>query len=109
MWCEAGFEPDRFWIQTPYHFQLAMRGVRRKLEAAAEASLRQAWWTGAFAGLTQSKDGLKPLSHYLGQAGETKMEPDQMLAAFQSMEARGMPIAVRKISRSAGSGETTDG
>lgn len=99
MWCQSGFDPDSFWHQTPLHFQLAMRGVRKRLTAAAEASLREAWWGGAFAGLTQSKGGLKPLNHYLRKNSERRMAPDAMLAAFQSMEARGAPMSIRKFTR----------
>lgn len=98
MWCQAGFEPDRFWEQTPRHFQLAMRGARKRISNAADSQLRQAWWTGAFTGLTQSKDGLKPLKHYL-RRGPQRKTPAQLHRMFKSMQARGMPMTIRKVCR----------
>lgn len=97
MWCRADFEPDLFWHQTPLHFRLAMRGVRQRLSAEADAHLRQAWWSGAFAGLTQSKGGLKPLEHYLRRSEQRRRTPADLHAVFQSMQAHGAPMTIRKV------------
>lgn len=99
MWCQSGLDPERFWEQTPYHFQLVMRGIRKRLTSESEDRLRQAWWGGAFAGLTQSKGGLKPLDHYLRRPSQARMKPKTMLDAFHSMKAQGMPMTIRRVRR----------
>lgn len=85
MWCEVpGLDPDAFWHQTPRHFQIVMRSVRRRLKDEAEGQISQAWHTGAFTGATQSKGGLKPLDHYLRRAPR-QMTAEEMLATMQSL------------------------
>ena len=61
-----------------------MRGVRKRLKAQAEDQIAQAWQTGAFTGATQSKQGLKPLNHYLKRP-EQKMSHAEMLANMQAL------------------------
>ncbi|MGT2515124.1 hypothetical protein ACVOMT_13650 [Sphingomonas panni] len=39
MWCEAEFDPDSFWRQTPCSFQAAMRGRERARAAQAKAMM----------------------------------------------------------------------
>lgn len=80
-------DPDAFWHQTPRHFQLVMRGVRRKLKGESENRLAQAWQTGAFTGATQSKGGLKPLDHYM-RGPMRRMLPDEMLAVMHALAGR---------------------
>lgn len=100
MWCQAGFDPDQFWHQTPSHFQLTMRGVRKRLSAEADARLRQAWWGAAFGGLTQSKGGLKPLEHYLKPtAARPRSTPADLHDVLRRMQAHGVPMMIRKVRR----------
>lgn len=53
MWCEAGFDPDSFWQQTPWSFQAAMRGRERARASQAKAlmigSVQDAYYGEAFA------------------------------------------------------------
>lgn len=85
MWAQAGFSPDTFYQQTPRHFQLAMRGVRKRLETEAKIRTLQAYETGAFAGLAQHGK-LKALKHYTRQ-GQAQ-SPREMAAAIQALGAR---------------------
>lgn len=87
MWAEAGQNLDSFWGLTPHHFQVVMRGVRRRMKAEAENRTAQAWQTGAFTGATQSKGGLKPLRHYLKQEPQP-MSAAAMLANMRSLVGR---------------------
>lgn len=87
MWCQAGQSPDAFWHQTPRHFQILMRGVRKRMKIESESRVAMAWQTGAFTGATQSKGGLKPLEHYLRRPPR-KMTPKEMLANMQSLAGR---------------------
>ncbi len=87
MWIEAGQIADAFWQQTPRSFQFAMRGIRRRMKADAENRTAQAWQTAAFVGSTQSKGGLKPLSHYLKRPA-IKMSDAEMLANMRALAAR---------------------
>jgi hypothetical protein len=97
MWVQAGFEPDTFWPQTPRHFQLAMRGTRKRLESEAEARTAMAYEAGAFAGLAQHGK-LKALKHYTRKKAE--QSPREMLAAIRSMGAKSN-MQVRRVERSA--------
>lgn len=64
-WVECGFDPDAFWHQTPLSFQTALRGVRARREHESKAATALAWQFAVFNGIRQSKQGLKPLDHYL--------------------------------------------
>jgi hypothetical protein len=86
MWIEAGFAPDAFYIQTPRHFQLAMQGVRARLESEADARLSLAWSTGAFSGAA-SAGKLKPLRHYIKKPPR-KMSAKEMLANMNMLATR---------------------
>lgn len=86
MWIEAGFSPDTFYSQTPRHFQLAMEGVRKRLESEAETRLANAWSTGAFSGAANNGK-LKPLKHYLRKPAR-KMDPREMLANMKLLASR---------------------
>lgn len=86
MWAEAGQNMDTFWDLPPRHFQHVMRGVRKRLKAEHEASVTQAWQTGAFTGATQSKGGLKSLDHYLKRPPR-KMTHAEMMANMEALAA----------------------
>lgn len=96
MWVQAGFSPDSFWQQNPKSFQLTMRGIRKRLEIESEARIAQAWHTGAFTGMTQSKGGLKPLKNYIRKPIRAQ-KPNDMLAALKAHQAAGANMTIRKI------------
>lgn len=83
MWIHAGFSPDTFWDQTPRHFQLAMRGVRKRLEAEYEARLSQAHDTAAFFLLAQNNK-LKAKSHYLPKPERQQATTADILNYFKA-------------------------
>jgi hypothetical protein len=93
MWVQAGFPPDTFWPQTPRNFQLAMKGVRRKLEGEAQARTALAYESGAFAGLAQAGK-LKRLEHYTRKS--KAQTPREMAAIIQSLGARSN-MKIRRI------------
>jgi hypothetical protein len=95
MWAQAGFEPDAFWAQTPRHFQLAMRGVRKRLEIDSETRTQQAWETGAFGAAAQAGK-LKALSHYLRKPGR-RQTPQEMLAVMRSFQSKGAKMSIKRI------------
>jgi hypothetical protein len=86
MWIHAGFGPEVFWAQTPRHFQLAMQGVRKRLEGEHDERLEHAWQTGAFSGAA-SAGKLKPLKHYQRRAPR-KMSNTEMLANMRILADR---------------------
>ena len=86
MWAQAGFRPDDFWRQTPLHFQLVMRGVRKRMEGEASAKRMQAYETGAFAGLAHHGK-LKAFNHY-SQEPQRKMSAKEMLANMKILASR---------------------
>lgn len=96
MWCQSGQNPDAFWHQTPLHFQILMRGVRKRLKVEADDRLAQAWHTGAFTGATQSKRGLKPLPHYLREK-KANTNPGDVIAALKTWKAAGAQISLRRV------------
>lgn len=87
MWAEAGQNLDAFWELSPRHFQHVMRGIRRRLTAGHDQRITQAWQAGAFAGLAQSKGGLKPLDHYLRRPPR-QMSAEEMLSTMQAFADR---------------------
>lgn len=95
MWTQAGFAPDSFWIQTPRHFQLAMKGVRARMEMDAKARTAQAYEGGAFAGLAHHGK-LKALTHYTGK--EMTQTPRQMAATIQAMGSKSN-MKIRRLDR----------
>lgn len=86
MWAQSGFDPDAFWHQTPLHFQLVMRGVRKRLENEAEGRTAQAYEAGAFSGLA-SNGKLKALDHYTKKPSR-KMTNKEMLANMKMLAKR---------------------
>ena len=62
---------------------------------------RQAWWTAAFTGLTQSKGGLKPLRHYLGSKPRRRA-PAELHEVFRRAKAAGLPITITRRKRTDG-------
>ena len=99
LWSDAGQSEDRFWQQTPASFRAVLDGVRKRLERERESSLRHAWETAAFTTAGQSKDGLKPLDHYLSRTRPGgKATPQQMLDVLRDAAGRGMPMTIRKVS-----------
>lgn len=97
MWVQAGFLPDAFYSQTPRHFQLAMRGVRKRMEYDAQARTSLAYESGAFAGLAHHGK-LKALKHYTRKAAV--QSPREMAALIQSIGARSN-MKIRRIEREA--------
>lgn len=97
MWVQAGFPPDDFWQQTPRHFQMAMQGVRKRLEYESQDQTRLAWETAAFVAAAQSGK-LKPLRHYLSP-NKKAQAPREMLAALLAYQSGGAPMTIRKIER----------
>lgn len=96
MWVEAGFSPDLFWLQTPATFQLAMQGVRKRLERENDDRLRLAWETAAMSAAAQANK-LKPLKYYLGQRNRKKQTPTEMLAVFRAFQANGAGMTIRRV------------
>lgn len=93
MWAQAGFQPDDFWQQTPRHYQLVMRGVRKRLENEREQREILAHETGAFSGLAHHGK-LKALSHY--QASSSSQTAEGLVAMLKSMGAKS-DMVVRRI------------
>lgn len=93
MWVQAGFSPETFWPQTPKHFQLAMRGIRKRLETDAQARTLLAYESGAFAGLAHHGK-LKALKHYTRKSAA--QTPREMAAMIKSMGARSN-MKIRRI------------
>jgi hypothetical protein len=93
MWVQASFSPDSFWQQTPRHFQLAMRGVRKRMEGEAQARTAQAYEAGAFAGLAHHGK-LKALKHYTGKS--RAQSPREMAAMIQALGAKSN-MKIRRI------------
>ncbi len=85
MWIQAGQFAGAFWEQTPRHFQLAMQGIRKRLEGEAAARTAQAYEAGAFGGLAHHGQ-LKALTHYTHK--DKVQTPRQMAAAIQAMGAK---------------------
>lgn len=95
MWVQAGFAPDDFWHQTPLHFQIAMRGVRKRLENEADIRIAQSWTAAAFNGAAQNGK-LKPLKHYLCKKAVVQ-SPNEMLAALLAHQSSGAKMTIREI------------
>ena len=95
MWAQAGFTPDDFWHQTPLHFQLVMRGVRKRLEIEANGRTALAYETGAFSGLA-SNGKLKAFKHYQRDAGP--QTPEQMLEMLKAMGGKSN-MTVKRVQR----------
>ena len=96
MWVDAGFSPDSFWQQTPRSFQLAMAGVRKRVEREGEGRIIGAWLTAAYSGAAQAGK-LKPLKHYLKKPAR-RQTPQEMLAVFRSFHAAGAAMTIRQVS-----------
>lgn len=86
MWAQAGFSPDLFWHQTPYHFQMVMEGVRKRLALEQEARTYLAYETGAFGGLAYHGK-LKAFKHY-SRPQSRKMSNQEMLANMRILAQR---------------------
>jgi hypothetical protein len=86
MWAQAGFSPDMFWHQTPYHFQMVMGGVRKKMKSDADSEMSLAYHSGLFAAIAQSGK-IKPLKHYL-RSEPRKMSAKEMLANMRILAQR---------------------
>lgn len=93
MWVQAGFPPDTFWHQTPQGFQLAMRGVRKRMESEAQARTALAYETGAFSGLGYHGK-LKALKHYTGKG--KAQTPREMATVIQALGAKSN-MKIRRI------------
>lgn len=75
-----------------------MRGRMQAHERANEAGYFQAWATERFA----REKKLKPFQKYLADIRPRKPQtPDDVLAMFQSMQAAGVPMTIRKIAKEA--------
>lgn len=95
MWVQAEFPPDSFWQQTPTHYQFAMEGVRKRLEAEADARTALAYETGAFGGLAYHGK-LKPFTHY--KRGRRAQTPKEMLDVIKTLGSKSN-MKVRRIKR----------
>lgn len=101
MWVDAGFPPDSFWIQTPLHFQMAMRGWRERHKRSTEADLWRAY-THASLNAAASAGKLKAFAHYkraLSPAKAALQTPAEMLDALRQFQAGGAPMTIRRIER----------
>ena len=94
MWVQGGFRPDDFWHQTPLHFQLAMKGVGKRLETEYEGRQLQAYQAGAFAGLAHHGK-LKRFDHYRPRKMQTA---EDVVSMLQAMGAKS-DMKIRKIER----------
>lgn len=75
-----------FWHQTPYHFQMVMDGIRKRLTLEHEARTQHAYEIGAFSGLAHHGK-LKPLKTYIGSQSR-KMSNQEMLANMRILAQR---------------------
>jgi hypothetical protein len=90
LWCQAGFSPDAYWMQTPRTLALALDGYRAECRRQSDLVIAGAWYGEVF----QRAKKLKPLKDYLEKGGpQRKQGPREMLAIL-----RGMPGAtIRKV------------
>lgn len=102
MWVDAGFSPDSFWHQTPRSFQVAMAGVRRRMERDAEARFLLAYDTAALVATAQAGK-LKKYEHYARKQEAPAQTPAAMLAALKAVG--GGTMKIRKVKM----GERRDG
>lgn len=98
MWTQAGFSPELFWDQTPLHVQLAMEGVRKRLQSEQNAQTALAYQAGMFGALAQAGK-LKPLKHYLTDHKQPSAK--DMVAMLKSMGAKS-DMKVRRIANDQG-------
>jgi hypothetical protein len=84
--------PAEFWEQTPRSFVSIMEGRARAAKRESDASLSLAWHIEAFA--RQKK--LKPLRELLGIKPKAQT-PDEMLAVFQAIAGKGVPMNFRQV------------
>lgn len=82
MWCQAGYDPDSFWKQTPRTLQQALGGYRRRREAEIEALAYQALVSAGLSRWPKSKR-LPSLKYLLGEGkkGPAKIQSADELAA----------------------------
>ena len=94
-WCEAGFEPDKFWLQTPRLLKAALAGYGARLKNQYRIAMSQAWHAAA---LPHFKKGIPPLYEVLGDPKPMKRAQDnaEMLAVMRRLAAKGK-ATIREI------------
>lgn len=95
-WCEE-FGPDTFLQQTAQTFTASLNGRISAHRCAAERDLILAYQTGAFSRAAK----VQPLQHYLDQlrAPDQNLVHAKLIAAFQSLKARGLPVTITRVPR----------
>lgn len=79
-WCEAGFDPDAFWDQTPRTVRSALAGHRDRVSREQRTLLTMAWHNARWSSFTQT---LESLADVLRRAEGREEDPD---IAWQRME-----------------------
>ena len=75
-----------------------MGGVRRRLEREDRQALAMEHSGAIFSALTQSKAGLKPLTHYL-RSEPREPSVKRMMQTLEDARSRGAPMTITRISR----------
>lgn len=75
-----------------------MNGKRRAAEQDHDLKISLAWHTAAFNAATKSKQGLKPLRHYLSASQPPKAQtPEETLAQFKALQSIGVPFKISRV------------
>jgi hypothetical protein len=61
-WCEAGFPPDQFWVQTPRTLRSALGGYAERVRQSLRMAMSAAWHGAVLSRATS----VPPLSDLLG-------------------------------------------
>lgn len=92
-----GGEPGSFWGQTPCTLYLIFEGWL----AAAEERITVAWMTANWIRADKLPRLETVLRSMRGEdaaaPGAVNVTPEEMLAYFQALEARGVPVTIRKV------------
>ncbi|KFG90731.1 hypothetical protein BV98_001443 [Sphingobium herbicidovorans NBRC 16415] len=84
LWCEAGFDPAQFWVQTPRLLKAALDGYSQRIRWEHRERMNAAWH-GAVIGRISK---VPPLDRLLGErSGQEAQTPEQMIAAMQILAA----------------------
>ena len=82
LWCEAGFDPDSYWRQTPRLLQAAIDGYAARAKWDHRGRMTAAWHAAA---LGRAKK-LPALDRLLGRKAERKAQtPEQIIAVMRSL------------------------
>lgn len=94
----AGFEPDKFWLETPATFVNAMEGAALRAEQQYDLLISQEWHGARFNALAQGGK-LRSLSSYIGKKPGKKAIAPGALAFFHKMKAAGLPVTITRVPR----------